>query len=843
MGAAKIMQCVVLLWCSFFTAHSIAADWVDSRKHSGDFPLVTQKKAAPIVIAPGDYKLVTLAARDLAKDIARVTGRKPSLLRPEATALADLKTSAVIIGTLGKNPFIDNLVASGKLNVGDLRGQWESFLIAVVEQPHAGMEQALVIVGSDKRGTAYGVYELSQAMGVSPWHWWADVVPEKKASLYVAAASRRFGPPSVKYRGIFINDEGWGIHQWAAKTFEPEHAGIGPKTYQKVFELLLRLKANTLWPAMHPVTKPFNHFPENAKLADNYGIVMGSSHAEPMLRNNVGEWQLPHEQYNYASHPETVRAYWETRMESNGQYENIYTLGMRGIHDSYMQGPTTDAQRIHLLQKIFADQRALIKKYSRQPIEQVPQMFCAYKEVLGLYRQGLDVPEDVTIVWPDDNFGYMRNFANEEERKRSGGFGIYYHLSYLGAPMAYLWLNTTPPALIWQELSKSYDMGADRLWIVNVGDIKPAEIGTELFFQMAWDIKRWQLHNQHDFLRDWAAREFGKEHAESVAGLMRDYYRLNFQRKPEHLQWWLPRTAPRLSDFNAQEASERLQAFQQLRVRTEQLRKKMGAAQQYAFFQLVAYPINGSALANIRFLEGERGNTTAAKAADAQLNEETALWNDWLMDGKWRHFMAVEPATNEWDKYRLAPWVLPVITDKGVAKNTDLGSQSFALDAENFTRKIDRPSASWQIIQGLGRSGAGAVGLYPINAPAVNIYTLRQQAPRLEYAVDFPVTGKVEVQIHLIPTHPLHGTSLRLGIGLNDDQPQLLALGVKDGSADWAQGVLNSVRILKATIQVKHTGKQTLNIYGVDPGVLVDKIVVDVDGLPASYLGLPARQH
>ncbi len=324
---------------------------------------------------------------------------------------------------------------------------------------------------------------------------------------------------------------------------------------------------------------------------------------------------------------------------------------------------------------------------------------------------------------------------------------------------------------------------------------------------------------------------------------MRDYYQLNYQRKPEHLQWWLPRTVPRLSDLNAQEASERLQAFQQLRVRTEQLRKKMSDAQQYSFFQLVAYPINGSALANVRFLEGERGNATAARAADAQLNEETALWNDWLMDGKWRHFMTVEPASNEWDKYRVAPWVPPVVTLSQTAKTINPPTQSFAVDAENFTRKIDRPSASWQIIQGLGRSGAGAVGLYPINAPAINIYTLRQQAPRLEYVVDFPVTGKLQVQIHLIPTHPLRGTSLRLGISLNEEPPQLLALDVKDGSADWAQGVLNSVRILDATIDVQHTGKQTLNIYGVDTGVLVDKIVVDVDGLPASYLGLPARQH
>lgn len=826
-------------------------NWVDSRMHKGDFPLVSKKQLTTIVVAQEDFNVVDIAAKDLAQDIQRVTGRKPLVLTTTQKALQDLKTSAVFIGTLGSSPFIDHLVATGKLDVSELRGKWESFLITVIEQPQVGMGRALVIVGSDRRGTAFGTYELSQAIGVSPWYWWADVVPEKKSALFVSAGTHQFGPPSVKYRGIFINDEDWGIHQWAAKTFEPENGGIGPKTYEKMFELLLRLKANTLWPAMHPGTKPFNHFPQHAQLADDYAIVMGSSHAEPMLRNNVGEWKLPHEQYNYLSHREQVHSYWEERLKTNGTFENIYTMGMRGIHDSYMQGPTNDTERIHLLQQIFADQRALIKKYTHQPVTQMPQMFCAYKEVLGLYRQGLQVPDDITIVWPDDNFGYMRNFANAQERKRTGGFGVYYHLSYLGAPMAYLWLNTTPPALIWQELSKSYDMGADRIWIANVGDLKPAEIGTELFFQMAWDIKRWQLHNQQDFLRNWAAREFGERHAMQIAELLREYYRLNYQRKPEHLQWWLPRSTPHLSDFNAAEANERLQAFQQLRLRTEQLRKKISGAKQYAFFQLVSYPIHASALANIRFLQGESGNKIAALAADAQLNEETALWNNWLSDGKWKYFMAVEPATSEWDKYRLAPWVMPAIANNqktlaspnSAAAITEVQTLrlSFALEAENFTRKIDRPGAGWEVIEGLGRTGKGAVALYPITTSVINIYTLPQQAPRLEYDVNFPTTGVVTVHFYLIPTHPLTGNKLRFAVALNNVAVQLIELDVRDGSADWGQGVLNAIRTVTADINVTQPGKQTLQIYGIDAGVLLDKIVVNVDGLPASYLGLPAN--
>jgi hypothetical protein len=360
---------------------------------NNDFPLATKTHLAPIIYSLDDFKLVNIAAHDLAADIERVTGRKPEL----KNTLDDLSQSVVIIGTLGKNPQIEQLIAAKKLDVEELRDQWESFLIVRVKNPFANVESALIVVGSDRRGTAFGVYELSQVIGVSPWHWWADVVPPKKPSLYVKSGRQRFGPPSVKYRGIFINDEDWGMQVWAKKNFEPERGGIGPKTYAKVFELLLRLKANTLWPAMHPGTPPFNRFPQNARLADDYAIVMGSSHAEPMLRNNVSEWHLPHEEYNYLTHRKQVHRYWQERMQTNGKFENIYTLGMRGIHDSLMQGPKNDEDRISLLQKIFTDQRNLIKENVGKSVEKIPQMFCAYKEVLGLYRQGLVVPDDVTM--------------------------------------------------------------------------------------------------------------------------------------------------------------------------------------------------------------------------------------------------------------------------------------------------------------------------------------------------------------------------------------------------------------------------------------------------------------
>lgn len=835
----------IMVFLSLFMLPHLQAQaantWVGSHEQVGDFPLANKKIAAPIVFSSDDFTVVTIAAKDLAADVERVTGKKPAL----KNSLKDLQAPAVVVGTLGKSALIDQLVAAGKLDVSNLRGAWESFLITTVDNPQPGLAKILVIAGSDRRGTAFGIYELSQAIGVSPWYWWADVAPEKRTALFVKAGTHRFGPPSVKYRGIFINDEGWGIHRWAANTFETENGGIGPKTYRKVFELMLRLKANTLWPAMHPVTKPFNFFPENAQLADDYAIVMGSSHAEPMLRNNVGEWSLPHDQYNYVDHREKVSGYWEERMKSNGRYENIYTIGMRGIHDSLMQGPENDAERIDLLHTIFKDQRALINQYSEAPAEQVPQMFCAYKEVLGLYRQGLQVPDDVTIVWPDDNFGYMRNFANAEERNRSGGFGVYYHISYLGAPMAYLWLNTVPPALIWQEMFKSYEMGADRMWIVNVGDIKPGEVGIELFLQMAWDINRWQRDNIDTFLTDWAQREFGAANAQEIAHIMKSYYQLNYQRKPEHLQWWLPRTEPRLSPLSDTESAERIQAFSRLRLQAEHLYQKIPATQRDAFFQLVGYPVIGSAWANLRFLEGERGNSEAAHAADARLQQETARWNTSLAKGKWKDFMATEPADALWDKYRITGWTMPsdaLLAAKKQAKPATAGKHSFAIEAEDFNRKTDRSGVAWQIIPDLGKTGSGSVALFPIARHDFAGNQLAEKSPYLEYEVSFAKTGQFTLHVHLIPTHPLSGTLLRFAVGLNNDAPEAVALDVQDGSPAWAQGVLNATRVATSTLNVTRTGKQTLKIYGVDAGVVLDKIVVDIDGVQDNYLGLSARE-
>jgi hypothetical protein len=808
---------------------ALAAPWVGEQPQPGDFPLVANGQAAAIVCSVDDFKVVSLAANDLAADIARVTGRRPAVGSSAAGP-------AVIIGTLGHSPLINGLVAAGKLDVEDLRGAWESFIITTVANPFPGVPTALVIAGSDRRGTAFGVYELSQAIGVSPWYWWSDVTPAKKSALHVATGTRRFGPPSVQYRGIFLNDEDWGLQPWAARTFEPETGDLGPKTYAKIFELLLRLKANTLWPGMHPSTKAFNHYPANKQVADDYAIVMGSSHAEPMLRNNVDEWTAPKETYNYVANRDGVLRYWEQRLQENGRFENIYTLGMRGIHDSNMVGPKTDAERIATLEKIFADQRALIEKYAKPDvgapldgargrpqgtplrIESIPQMFCAYKEVLALYRQGLKVPDDVTIVWPDDNFGYVRNFATPEELKRPGGFGVYYHISYLGAPLSYLWLSTTPPALIWSEMSKAYDHGARKIWIVNVGDLKPAEIGTEFFLQMAWDIKRWRHDNLANVLPEWAAREFGPAVAPEIARVMDIYYELNFARRPEHLQWWLRNEPPRPSPLSRQEIADRLTAFSLLTVRAADLEPRLRPGTNDAYGQLVGYPVLGSALANFRYFYGELGDTDRAAAADAQLKEFTRHYNEDFAGGKWRGLTSLEPADQQFQSMRVLPWQQPGFPPKPV--RTDY--TPLVITATRTAARTARGGAAWVNLPGLG------VEVRPSTFISIAPAKLATEAPRLDYAVEFPSAGDWRVTFRLLPTHalvPYRG--LRLGFALDDGPPQIAVFPGVDGSPVWAQGVLNNYVDVSANLAVPTAGRHTLRVYGMDAGVVLRELRLD----------------
>ncbi len=614
------------------------------RPVAGDFSLVDAASAADVYVDAGDFDVANIAAGLLAADVGRVTGKTPAIRHDPAA----LGRRAVIVGTLGHSALLDRLAAAGKIDVSAVRGKWESFVLQTVANPLPNVASALVIAGSDRRGTAFGALELSEQIGVSPWVWWADVAPTRRDTLLLKSGTYTVGPPSVKYRGIFINDEDWGLRPWAAKTFDPKFGNIGPKTYEKVFELLLRLKANYLWPAMHPVSTEFGTIDENSKLADRWGIVIGASHAEPMNRNNVhwaaenrGEWR-------YDTNKQRIDQFWEEWAKKRGSYEAVWSVGMRGIHDSGMIGPRDIHEQVPILQSAIAGQRALLAKYVNPDVTKVPQAFMPYKEALAQYQAGLKLPPDVTLVWCDDNFGFIRQLSTPAEQRRPGGSGVYYHTSYLGGPKPYLWLDTTPPALIWQQMTTALQHGADRIWVLNVGDIKSNERGMEFWTKLAWNAHRWGPDAQHAFLLEWAARDFNAPLAADIADVMDEYYQLGFQRKPELMETGI------FSTVNYGEAQHRLAAYKDLLNRATAISDRLPAEKRDGFYELVLYPVQVAAGTNEAFLAADLSrlsasqgrtvaDTYAAESRDArtQIRRETSYFNNELAGGKWRGVMTL----------------------------------------------------------------------------------------------------------------------------------------------------------------------------------------------------------
>lgn len=492
------------------------------------FTLASPRQTAAILYDASDAAVVKRAAELFAADVEAVTGR-----RPQVTSATGETGPAVIVGTVGGSALIRRLSEAGKIDTAPLEGAWERYLIQTVANPLPGIRKALVIAGSDRRGAAYGLFTLSELIGVSPWYWWADVPVKKHAALHVDAPPTYSQTPSVRYRGIFLNDEDWGLTPWASQTFEPERGNIGPRTYAKVCELLLRLKANYLAPAMHPVSTSFNQIPENKLVADTFAIVMGSTHCEPLLLNTASEWDTQTMgPWNYDKNKEGINRVLTQRVRENSPYENVYTLALRGLHDGAMSTTLPMHEKVRMLQQALLDQRQILAENIDRPVETVPQAFTPYKEVLEIYSNGLELPDDVTIVWPDDNYGYMKRLSGVREQRRTGRSGVYYHVSYLGVPHSYLWFSTTPPSLMYEELRKAYDTTADRLWLLNCGDLKGSEMQVSLFLDMAWDIGRFTADNVVTYPARWLAGIFGEAYYDRLEAMTREHLRLAFPASP-----------------------------------------------------------------------------------------------------------------------------------------------------------------------------------------------------------------------------------------------------------------------------------------------------------------------
>jgi len=657
----------------------------------------------------------------------------------------------------------------------------------------------IIIEGNNGRGMAYGLLELSRLAGVSPWIWWGDVVPEKKNRLVMNDDFETEQHPSVAYRGIFLNDEDWSLRPWSHKNFEPSaKSEIGPKTYRKVFELMLRLRANTIWPAMHPGTTAFFKIPGAKAIADSCGMVIGTSHCEPLLRNNVDEWNTAERgAFNYRNNREQVHQYWIERLkEVKKSKDNMFTIGMRGIHDSSMEGYKTEQEKFDGLQQVINDQQELLRKYIGDPSKQI-QVFVPYKEVLQLYKKGLQVPDYVTLMWCDDNYGYMTRLSNAKEQQRSGGAGVYYHLSYWGRPHDYLWLTTTQPGLIYNEMREAYNHNVRKLWIVNVHDPKVAAYDLELFLDLAWNINCVDGQTLTKHLESWLCRQFGQEAGKRLLPVMHEFYRLCGERRPEFMGYTqveldkkkYPRGLSAVGDIplSAIEAAQRLSAFQHLKAEIMAIRMLVRSELNDAFFAAIEYPVSASAAMSTKILS----DSIESHRAYEEIQALTKRYNE-MNGGKWRHLMDA------------APRKLPVF-DNVHAQLTGADQPCIMM-----LKAADYQSASngTRIIQMLGHS---------MNAVAM------PKDGHLTYDIEIEAEGDYTLQTALIPTQPNDDGDLRFCVSVDDRQSVVYSFKEPFRSERWKQNVLSGQAVRNTKVHL-HQGHHTITVRALDNHIVFDQL-------------------
>ena len=717
-----------------------------------------------------------------------------------ASAAVDARQGNIIVGTVGKSPLLKAVSA----DVSALTGKKQAFLLQVLP------DGKLLVAGSDSHGTAYGIMELSRLIGVSPWEWWADVTPEKKTSFVLSAEYQTLQSPSVEYRGIFINDEDWGLMPWSSQTYEPSDikGHIGPKTNARIFELLLRLRANTYWPAMHECTLPFFLTEGNRKVAEEYGIFIGSSHCEPMVCSAAGEWRRRGQgDYDYVNNSASVYKFWEDRVKEVAQQGNIYTLGMRGVHDGQMQGAKTVAEQKAVLERVLKDQRGLLQKYVNKDVTAIPQAFIPYKEVLDIYNAGLQVPDDVTLIWCDDNYGYIRHFPTAEERARKGGNGIYYHVSYWGRPHDYLWLGTFSPYLLHQQMKLAYDRGIQKMWVLNVGDIKPAEYQIELFLDMAWNIDEVNEIGVTAHLKSWLGREFGSNCAEELLPAMEAHYQLSYIRKPEFMgntreeerdpKYKVIKDLP----WSEQTISERLRSYTVLSDVVERMESNIPADRQDAYFQLVKYPVQAAAQMNRKILTAQLARHSKAdwKQSDAAFDSIASLTQQYnsLQNGKWNRMMDFQPRKlSVFKRVEHTAATEPMVTDRKMLCKWNAMECTYGKPVP---------------YEGLGyeRKAAGI-----------------RKGSSLTFAFDDYGKDSVEVEIRLLPSHPLDEKQLRFAISVDEAVPQTVSYETKGRSEEWKENVLRNQAIRKVTLPINKQASHKLVITALDEGVVLDQVIL-----------------
>ncbi len=816
-----------------------ADSFISFVKESMGFPLITDGEPCPLVTDQGENEGVKIALENLRTDMERVCGTKPEVVYTQDGCMM----SCVLVGTVG-SPFFKALVKAGKLDESELKGKNEKFIIQTVENPEEG-GQVLVIAGSDRRGTIYGIYELSRQIGVSPWYWWADVPVAEHKDVTVMPGIYTDGEPAVKYRGIFLNDEAPCLTSWVKHTYGTDYGDH--RFYAQVFELILRLKGNFLWPAMWNWSF-YADDPLNSQTADRMGVIMGTSHHEPMARNHQ-EWVRKRGTagaWNYASNKDSLDSFFREGIERMKETEDLVTIGMRGDGDV----PMSEDANLELLSKIISEQRKIISKVTGKAAKETPQVWALYKEVQDYYDKGLRAPDDVIMLLSDDNWGNVRRLPNAEERRRVGGWGMYYHVDYVGAPRNTKWLNVTPIQNMWEQLSLTYQYGVDKLWVLNVGDLKPMEYPITLFLDMAWNPGSFTVDNLLEHPRCFCAEQFGKEQADEAARILNLYSKYNGRVTGEMLD---------CETYNIETGEWRQVVDEYAKLEAEALRQYITLPDSYkdAYKQLLLFPVQ--AMANLYelyyaqamnhklYAEGNPDANTWADKAEQAFERDKALMYDYnyvMAGGKWQGMMTQKHIgyTNWNDDFKED--TLPELfrieePDRAMGGYTFTGSDGYiAMEAEHYYKLESVDKTSWTVIPYMGRTRSG-LALMPYTEPV--------EGASVAYHVQLPQdVSQVTVHIVVKSTLPFErAEGHRYAIGFEGGEETIVNfngnLNEKPENIydifypTVARRVIEKETPLMLPVSDRG-GMHTLVFRPLDPGIVLEKIVVDYGGYKPSYL-------
>jgi len=945
----KLILLIVLLGFKIICLAAGTDPFVSNTFVNGSFSIASKGRVSSILVSGNEWPGVLRAAKNLQVDLQKVTGINPDFSTEKASGMV------IIIGTIGKSEIIDQLIRNNKINVGGIAGNWESTLIEVIKNPVPGIDSALVIAGSDKRGTIYGVYELSSQIGVSPWYYWADVPVKKNNALFAISGRHVISSPAVKYRGIFLNDEAPALSGWSKKEF----GGFNSRFYEKVFELILRLKGNYLWPAMWG--SAFNDDDKmNPVLADEYGVVIGTSHHEPLTRAH-DEWKrYKGGKWNYDQNPEQLREFWESGFKRVADKEQIITVGMRGDGDE----PMTEGTATALLEKIVKDQRVIIEKVTQKPASETPQLWALYKEVQAYYDKGMRVPDDITLLLCDDNWGNIRKLPKLNEAPRKGGYGIYYHFDYVGDPRNYKWINTNPIQKIWEQMNLAYEYNANQIWIVNVGDLKPMEFPISFFLDYAWAPDAIPAEKLKQYTINWSEQQFDKTFAAETGDILDQYSKYNGRIKPE----LLTDSIYSLTHYN--EFENVVTDYRNLAEKARFIYNQLPAEQKDAYYQLVMHPVEASAnlydlyyhvAKNKLYAKQGRFATNAMADKVSQLykrdEEITNYYNKIMAGGKWDHMMdqthigytywqqpeknsipntailaftgnlnkaqmglAIEGSDSSWTGKERVNIALPafdfygnkphyfelfnkakgsftyqikapayiiadfpkgeVSTEKRIflsidwtkaptgksqtiinvfggdgskisipvhldnVRSADEKINAFvpqngyiSMEAPSYSRAINNRPVFWKILPNYGKTSGGVIPV-PVTSP---VQTLNANTPHLEYDIYLNETGTFNLNSFISPTIDFtNGDGLKFAISIDDEPPVIVNISADyKTEAAWRKSVADNIKIFKTPIKLNKPGRHTIKYWMINPGVVLQKLVLDLGGLKPSFLGPP----